>query len=258
MTQGDGKNLELTETTCLANNLLQSLFEQCNISLNGVTITHGADLYYYRAYLETLLSYGNEAAESHLTNAFCYRDTGDLIVCDPTAATNTTTNTGFLARCDRLKGNKEIEMVGRLRTDICNVPTHLLPGVGMQINLTKVKREIYLHSKEEDSSAVFKILDAQLLVKRVRPNTAYLIAHNTALQTRVISKYNMTMFELKTFTQHKGSQSLFIDNAILDPIPKRLLFVMLDNTEFIGSLTKNPFTFHLFDMNDFTLYVNGK
>ena len=73
-------------------------------------------------------------------------------------------------------------MVGRLHTEICNVATHLLPGVRMQIKLTKAKREIYVHSTAEDTTAVFKILDAQLLVKRVRTNPAYLIAHNTALQ----------------------------------------------------------------------------
>ena len=80
------------------------------------------------------------------------------------------------------KGGKEGEMVCRLHTDICNVPTHLLRGVRMQIKLTKAKREIYVHGKYEDSNAVFKILDAQLLVKPVRPNTAYLIAHNTTLR----------------------------------------------------------------------------
>ena len=126
-----------------------------------------------------LLSYGNDAAESHLTNAFLYRDTGDL-VCDPTAVVTASTNKDFLARCDRLNQSKEIEMVGRLYTDICNVPTHLLPGVRMQMKLTKARWKIYVLGKEADSKAIFKILEAQLLVKRVRPNPAYLIAHNTA------------------------------------------------------------------------------
>ena len=78
LTKADGTDLELTDITCVANNLLHSLFEQCNISLNGFTVTHSADLYYCRAYLETLLSYGNEAAKSHLTNAFWYRNTGNM------------------------------------------------------------------------------------------------------------------------------------------------------------------------------------
>ena len=56
-------------------------------------------------------------------------------------------------------------MVGRLHTDICNVRTHLLPGVLMQIKLTKARREKYVHSDKADSTAVFKILYVQLLVK---------------------------------------------------------------------------------------------
>ena len=117
LTKADGTVLEHTDITCVANNLLHFLFEHCNVSLNGDTITHSADLYYYRAYLETLLSYGYEAAESHLTKAFWYRNTGDVGVCDPNAVT-ANTNRGFLARCERLKAGKEVEMVGRLHTDM--------------------------------------------------------------------------------------------------------------------------------------------
>ena len=91
-------------------------------------------------------------------------------------------------------------MVGRLHTDICGVATHILPGVRMQIKLTKANREIYVHSATEDTTAIFKILDAQLLVKRVRPNPAYLIEHNTALQAGAIARYNMTMVKLKIFS----------------------------------------------------------
>ena len=68
----------------------------------------------------------------------------------------------------------------------------------------------------------------------------------------------MTRVELKTFTYAKGLQSLSIDNAILGPIPKRLLFEIVDNGEFLGSLATNTFTFQHFDMTYFTRYVNGR
>ena len=73
-------------------------------------------------------------------------------------------------------------------------------------------------NKDADSKIIFKFLDAQLLLKRVRPNPAYLVAHNTALQTCAIAKFNLTSVELKTFTFSGGSQSLSIDNAILGSI----------------------------------------
>ena len=100
-------------------------------------------------------------------------------------------------------------MVGRLHSDICNVPTHLLPGVLVQIKLTKARREFYLMNKDAYSKVVFKLLDAQLLVERVRPNPAYLVAHNTALQAGAIAKYNLTRIELKTLTFSNGSQSMY-------------------------------------------------
>ena len=149
-------------------------------------------------------------------------------------------------------------MVGRLHTNICNVPKHLLPGVRMQIKLTKARREFYLMSKDADSKVVFKLLDAKLLVKSVRPNPAYLVAHNTALQAGAIAKYKLTRVELKTFTSSNGSQSLCIDNAILGAIPKRLLFAMIDKKDFLGSLDTNLFEIHHYDMDYFSLYVNGK
>ena len=218
--KADGTALELTDTTCVTNNPLHTLFEQCNVSLNGVTITHSADLYHYRAYLETLLTYGNEAAESHFTNAFWYRDKGDMGVCDPSKTEILpATNSGYLARCDRIKRGSEVEMVGRLHTDMWRrdaLPT----GRQDADQIDEGKTEIYVHSATEDTTAVFKILDAQLLVKRVRPNPDYLTAHNTALQAVAIARYNMISFELKTFTFAKGLHSLSIDNAVLGPIPK--------------------------------------
>jgi hypothetical protein len=50
-------------------------------------------------------------------------------------------------------------MMGRLHSDICNVATHLLPDVRMQIKFTKAKHEFYLMNKDADSKVVFKFLD---------------------------------------------------------------------------------------------------
>ena len=82
--KADGTDLDDKDHTCVVNNSLHSLFEQCNLSLNGVTITHAAELYHYRAFLETLLTYGREATSSHLTKAFWYRETGDMGTCGDT------------------------------------------------------------------------------------------------------------------------------------------------------------------------------
>jgi hypothetical protein len=233
--------LEATDYRTGTNNFLTSIFSQNNISLNGVTITLSSDNYNYRAYLETILVYGSDAATSHLTNGHWYIDNGNLLACDSTDTYTDTTNKGFIRRWNLLKQSKVIEMEGRLHADVCNVPTYLLPGVRMQVKLTKAKREFYLMIKDSDSKVVFKFLDAQLLVKRVKPNPAYLIAHTKALQAGAVPKYNLTSVEVKTFTFASGSQSLFIDNAVLGTVPKRLLFKLTKNKDFFGSVDTNPF-----------------
>ena len=49
-----------------------------------------------------------------------------------------------------------------------------------------------------------------------------------------------------------------MDDAVLGPITKRLLFTMLKNTDFNGSLDSNPYKFQHYDISDISLFVNGK
>ena len=64
--------------------------------------------------------------------------------------------------------------------------------------------------------------------------------------------------ELKTFTYAGGPQALSINNAVLGAVPKRLIFTMLRNTDFLGSRNSNPYNFRHYDLTSFTMYVNGK
>jgi len=109
-----------------------------------------------------------------------------------------------------------------------------------------------------DATTVFKFLDFQLLVNRFRPSLSLLLAQNTTLAQGALARYNLTTVELKTYTFSGCSQSLFIDNAVLGPIPKRLLFTMVKNSEFLGSVTTNPYNFRHYDLSSFALNVDGK
>jgi hypothetical protein len=224
--------------------------------LNGVPITQSSQHYNYRSTLETLLSYGSDAAHSHLTNAFWYPDSGDMSACCP--ATVPAKNTGFVRRWNLCKQSKEIQLYGRLHVDLCNVPRFLLPGVRVQVKLTKAKPSFYLMHTDPAHSTVFKFLDAKLYVKRVRVNPAHLLANNETLKHGALSRFNLTRVELKSFTFLSGARSISIDNAVTGRIPKRLLFTMLKNTDFLGSLVSNPYNFRYYDISNFSLFVNGR
>jgi len=152
--------LYASDHTAVTNNFLHSLFSQCNAVLNGTTITQASEHYNYHSYLETLLTYGTDTAATHLTNAYCYRDTGEMLPFDPTTATmNATTNRGFVTRWDKLNASKGLQHFERLHSDVFNVTRLLMPGVRMQIRWTKARPSFYMMSKEADSKTTFKILD---------------------------------------------------------------------------------------------------
>jgi len=115
----DGSALEKTDNTTLVNNLLHSLFSQCNVTLNAVSVSSSQDLYNYKSYLETLLTYRHDASQSHLTNAFWNPDEGDFIAQNLPADTK---NRGYQARWKLTYKNSEIEMHGRVSGGLFNVP----------------------------------------------------------------------------------------------------------------------------------------
>jgi len=80
--------VDFTDYTAVTNNFLHCLFNQCNVTLNGVTITQASEHYNYRSYLEAFLTFGTDAAASDLTTAYWYLDAGDMQPCDPMAETD--------------------------------------------------------------------------------------------------------------------------------------------------------------------------
>ena len=80
MVSSSGNDVDLTDTTAVANNLLHSLFSQCTVMLNVVPVSQSHEHYNYRAYLEYLLKYGTDAASSRLSYSYWYLDSGDIVL----------------------------------------------------------------------------------------------------------------------------------------------------------------------------------
>ena len=257
LTKFDGTILDEKDFTSVTNNFLHSLFSQCTVSLNGTTITRSTELYNYRSLLETLLTYCNDAATIHLRNAMWIMDAGNMVACDPTSD-DASNNKGFVTRWSLTKKSQEIALYRRVHTDFCNVPVYLLPGVRVHIKFTKARTGFYLMNTDAESKTIFQFLDAQLWVKRVRPNPTIPLAHKAVLDKGGVARYNMTSVELKSFTFSSGSQSLSIDNALLGPVPKPILFTMIKNKDILGSIDTNPYFFRHYDLSSFALYVNGR
>jgi hypothetical protein len=63
---GTFKDLEENEKVGPINNWLHSLYSQIDLSLNGEQVTSSTGDYHYKAYLQTLLTYGEDAKKVSL------------------------------------------------------------------------------------------------------------------------------------------------------------------------------------------------
>ena len=94
--------------------------------MNGRAISNGSSTYPYRAYLETLLSYGEEANSTHSTSPLFYKDTaGKMDEPDPTKA-NADANLELKKRASFTSESKVVDMIWRLHGDIFNQEKYLL------------------------------------------------------------------------------------------------------------------------------------
>ena len=70
LTKPDGGNLDKKDFKVVTNNILHLLFTQCSIILNDVAIMQATDLYNYRPFLKTILTYVSVGGALHLTKSF--------------------------------------------------------------------------------------------------------------------------------------------------------------------------------------------
>lgn len=245
---GNIKNENEQPTPGVVNNLLHSLFRNCTIYLNNKAICQSDNNYHYRAYLEKILNYGQDAAATHLETSGWNLDTSeDLDSLDSLQHKN---------RIKLYENGKKVELMGKIHADMLNQSRLLLNNVDLKVVFNLEKSDFYMMTKENDTSSSIKILEAQMYINHVTINPKILIAHHqTLLRRNAIYPYKR--IELKSFTLFPGNHSLNLDNIVMGQLPNMIIFAMVSSKAYNGARDKNPFKFHHFNLQRFNLSVNG-
>ena len=111
--RGVGTDLAADTPVAPVNNWLHSLFSQVDVYLNDTLVTPSSNTYPFRAYVDTVLSYGDEAKNAQLTSQLWYKDTAGHM-----DATNVDGNTGLNERRRYIAESRIVEMMGRLHVDL--------------------------------------------------------------------------------------------------------------------------------------------
>jgi len=225
VTQDNGNNLAADAEVGPVNLFLHSLFSQVDISLNGILITSSTNTYPYRAMLETLLSYGEDAKTSQLTSALYYKDIAGKMDSIDFAAANV--NSGLGTRRNLACESRVIDMMGRIHADIFFQDRYMLNEVGVKIKLIRSNSAFCLMG---DAAYKVKITHASLFVRKVKLMPSVFLAHAKALE-RGTAKYPIRRVVCKSFTIPQNYRDLSHEKLFLGQLPTRMVIGLVDNRQ---------------------------
>ena len=223
-----GVGTDIADDTPVApvNNWLHSLFSQVDVHLNDTLVTPSSNTYPFRAYVETLLSYGAEAKKTQLTSQLWYKDTAGHME----ATQENGGNAGLVERRRHIAGSRVVEMMGRLHVDLFMQDRFLI----------KVR-----------------IVDAVLFVRKAVLSPTVAMAHIRALE-KGSAKYPLRPVDCKVYSIPQGALSSTHENLFLGTLPKRIILWCVDNDALNGAFGKNPFHAKNNAINFLAVYVDGR
>jgi hypothetical protein len=257
ITRDNGDNLEAADTVGPVNNFLHSLFSQVDVSLNGTLITSSTNTYAYRAYIETLLSYGFEAKSSQLTSALFYKDeAGKMDKPNPLAENAADRNSGLVRRHAFAAESREIDMIGRIHSDIFFQEKYMLNEVNAKIKLIRNSDAFCLMATGDRQFKVV-VTAASLLIRKVKISPSVYLAHAKTLETGT-AKYPIRRVICKTFTIPAGYLDVSHEKLFSGQLPVRLVVGLIDNRAANGNRERNPFNFKHFSLTEIGIYLDGQ
>lgn len=257
--QPDGTALVPDDDSAVApeNLFLHALFSEVDVSLNGVLISNSTNTYSYRAYLETLLSYGADAKNSQLANAMFYKSGPSIFAFDQ----NSKNNKDIEKRQKRIQRSKTIDMVGRLHADLFSQSKFLMNGVDLSLRFIRSKSSFALlacpiPSGETTKDYQINITSMSLFIRKMKLNPGILLAHAKALE-KCPARYPIKRVTTKVFSVPKGNMNVVEENIFLTQRPNKLIIGLTSSVGFNGSFQKSCFDFAHFDINSLALYLSG-
>ena len=196
--RGVGTDLAADTPVAPVNNWLHSLFSQVDVYLNDTLVTPSSNTYPFRAYVDTVLSYGDEAKNTQLTSQLWYKDTAGHM-----DATNVDGgNTGLDERRRYIAESRIVEMMGRLHVDLFLQDRFLLNGVSVKIRLVRSKDAFSLMAGGQNPDYKVQIVDAVLFARKAVLSPTVQMAHIKALE-KGTAKYRYDPWIAKSTPFHK-------------------------------------------------------
>ena len=250
ITKSNGNAITNADLVAPVNLISSALFRQVECDINGFQV---ADLtsptYHYKAYLETLITYGIDAKNTHLQAALYEPDTNG-------------SEEVFTAACESFKkrrdwivahGNK-LYFSTPIYIDFFQSHRFLVPGPTIKLKFLKNEDKFCLMSATNDW---------KVKVKGLTISTRKLKIHNDITQkhSEIILRqpaiYPIKQSKIKTYVINAGITAKTLSGVFRGKLPIKAVFGFVKSDAFNGSFATNPYLFQHFEVSYVGFLING-
>jgi hypothetical protein len=257
ITQDDGTDMiaEDVGKVAFANMPLTAMFQRIDVTINGVPMTDLSNCHAnYKGYLETMMSYSDEAVNGHLSSSAIVMDTPGFFGNFTGAAE---TNQGFIERAVQVGKSKTFELMGPITgSDFFQIAKYFPPGVKLGIKFVKASNEFLICSAVAKRFK-FKVEKVVLYIRHVVMSDALIHKHQTLLAGKKKLTMPYTKSEITTFNQSHGGHTFNMPSVIIDTLPRPVIFGFIKTANFYGAYAKNGWHFENLSIDNLFIKVNG-
>ena len=252
--ESDGKDLDASVQVAPVNLTLHSLFKQCDVYLQHQLVSTSGNLYPYKALMDVLLGFGEDAKKSHLQASMYYKDFAGRMEY---AGGKGDMNNGWKYRYNRTKGSKTVDVEGQIFADAFQFSRYLLNEILVTVKLFQAADEFRLMTEESTKKLKVELLDLAILGCYVTLDPEVIRAHTKSLESeKAVYPYAST--QMKSFAVPSGQFSASFGDIYSGRVPNKIVVGMVLAEAMAGKLSKNPFNFQHFNLESATLYINDQ
>lgn len=265
------------------NNLAHSLWNNVEVSLflgnKYIPIESEHSNYAYKAYFMDLLNYNEDGKKGWLQNALFVKDTeGEFsntkiepentntvttdkrrtttfTITDTTIKTETTKlNAGYLRRREIVSSsNGKIKLISQIHCDLLKSNKLLLNQIGMKFNFSLNETNFCLMGTDAGKITIKKM---NLMVRKCVVREEVKKAHQAAWKISPL-RYPIKTTKMYIYAIDKDSLGNTQQFGLGKILPNKVIFGIVTDQAYQGTLAKNPFEFIHHDVTEITLIANS-
>ena len=250
---------QIGTSTTTVNLTPQSLFSSIDTYLNDHMVSEiWTPAMQYKAYIETLMSYDSNAADTHLK--------AQQWTLDPAGEFDDSVKVKTAGGRAQFNLKKPVDFSMPLHEDLSTCPKYIPPNVEVKYRLTRSPDSFVILQKpnsnaeaQAKASPLLKvhIRELKLEVRKIQVDPALCNSIDARIRSGGMPQFPYIKSEIHT-RQINSGQSLFNSHLLLvgDDLPRSIVIGLVEQAAFNGDRFKNPYNFKHFNLEEAWLSAN--